>query len=75
MVISTTHQNDINLEFKNLVQILKNKGNILLKNVKIRWMNMLELLKKNITKYCFSFIRMQVDYNSTQVTNVNVARF
>jgi hypothetical protein len=69
MVISTTHQNDINLEFQNLVQILETKGNVM-----IRWMNMSELLKKSITKYCLSFIGMQVDYNSTRVTNVNVAR-
>jgi hypothetical protein len=66
MTISTTHQNDINLQFQNLVQILETKGNKIVKNVKIRWMNMLEPLKKIMAKYYLSFIGMQVDCNSTQ---------
>jgi hypothetical protein len=75
MVISTTHQNGINLESQNLVQILETKENKIIKNVKIRWMNMLKPLKKIIAKYCLSFIGMQVDCIVTQVTNVNISRF
>jgi hypothetical protein len=50
MAISIAHQNDIKLEFQNLVQFLETTGNKNFKNVKIRWMNMLEPLKKSLTK-------------------------
>jgi hypothetical protein len=40
------HSPKKNLEFQKLAQTLKTKGNKILKNVKTRWMSMLDPLKR-----------------------------
>jgi hypothetical protein len=60
------------LEFQKFAQILDTKGKKIMKNVKTRWMSMLEnMLKWIMVKYHPLFTMMQVGSNSIQVTKVH----
>ncbi len=39
------------MEFEKLVKILDTKGNVIMKNMKTKWMSMLEPLKRIVVKY------------------------
>jgi hypothetical protein len=64
------HSPQRHMDFQNLAQTLKTKRNIILKNVKIRWMSMLNLLKKIMVGYCPFIAMMQVDYSIIHVAKV-----
>jgi hypothetical protein len=48
-----SHSSKRHLEFQRLAQTLETKGNKILKNVKTRWMSMLDLLKRIMAEYRF----------------------
>jgi len=65
-----SHSPKRHLEFQRLAQTLETKGNKILKNVKTRWMSMLNPLKKIMAKYCPLLTVMQVDYSTMHVAKV-----
>ncbi len=64
------HSPKWHLEFQKLVQVLDTKGNKIMKNVKTRWMSMLEPLKWIMAKYHHLFAMMQINSNYIQVAKV-----
>jgi hypothetical protein len=65
-----SHSPKRHLEFQRLAQILKTKGNKIFKNVKTRWMSMLDPLKRIIVEYRPLLGMMQVDYSTVHVAKV-----
>jgi hypothetical protein len=55
------HSPKRHMKFQRLVQTLKTKGNKILKNVKTRWMSMLDLLNMIMAEYRPSLAVMQID--------------
>jgi hypothetical protein len=64
------HSPKRHLEFQRLAQTLKTKGNKIIKNVKTRWMSMLDPLKRIMAKYHPLLVVTQVDYSIIHVTKV-----
>jgi hypothetical protein len=58
------------LEFQRLAQTLETKENKIFKNVKTRWMSMLDPLKRIMTKYCLLLVIMQANYSTIHVAKV-----
>jgi hypothetical protein len=58
------------LGFQRLAQTLETKGNKIIKNVKTKWMSMLDPLKRIIVKYNLLLAMMQADYYIIHVTKV-----
>ncbi len=56
-----SHSPKRHLEFQRLVQTLESKGNKILKNVKTRWMSMLDPWKRIMSKYHPMLAMMQLD--------------
>jgi hypothetical protein len=50
---------------------MENQGNKLLKNVKIRWVSILELTKKMMNEYCIIVVKMALDCTNNNFTNGN----
>jgi len=65
-----SHSPKRHLEFQRLVQTLKIKGNKIFKNVKTRWMSMLDALKMIMVEYYPLFVMMQTDYSTVHVAKV-----
>lgn len=59
------------LEFNKLVEIMETQGNKLLKNVKIRWISMLELVKRVMREYCILMVKMALDFIKNIYVKVN----
>jgi hypothetical protein len=59
------------LEFNKLIKILKNQSNKLMKNVKIRWVSILELTKRKMNEYCILVVKMVLDCACNNFANVN----
>jgi hypothetical protein len=68
MVILAIHQKD--MKFQILSQTLETKGNKILKNVKTKWMSMLDPLNIIMAKYCPSLVVMQIDSFIVHVAKV-----
>jgi hypothetical protein len=68
MIILAIHQK--HLEFQRFFQTLETKGNKILKNVKTRWMSMLDPLKKITAEYRPLLRVMQVGYFIVHVAKV-----
>jgi hypothetical protein len=49
-------------EFSKLVKIMKTKGNKLLKNIKTKWISMLDPTKEVMVGYCTLVVKMALDY-------------
>ncbi len=64
------HSPKRHLEFQRLAQTLETKGNKILKNVKTRWMSMLDPLKRIMAKYHPLFTMMQADNFTIHVAKV-----
>jgi hypothetical protein len=58
------------LEFQSLAQTLETKGNKILKNVKTRWMSMLDPWKRIMAKYHPLLAMMQLDCFIVHVAKV-----
>jgi hypothetical protein len=56
-----SHSPKRHLEFQRLAQILEAKGNKILKNVKTKWMSMLDPLKRIMVEYRLLLVVMQAD--------------
>ncbi len=65
-----SHSPKRHLEFQRLAQTLETKGNKIFKNVKTRWMSMLDALKRIMVEYCPLFVMMQADYSTIHVAKV-----
>jgi hypothetical protein len=65
-----SHSPKRHLEFQRLVQTLETKGNKIFKNVKTRWMSMLDALKRIMVEYRPLFVMMQADYSTIHVAKV-----
>jgi hypothetical protein len=58
------------LEFSKLVKILKTKGNKLSKNIKMKWISMLDPTKEVMVEYCTLVVKMALDYLSNNFINL-----
>jgi hypothetical protein len=65
-----SHSPKRHLEFQRLAQTLETKENKIFKNVKTRWMSMLDPLKRIMTKYCLLLVIMQANYSTIHVAKV-----
>jgi hypothetical protein len=65
-----SHSPKSHLEFHRLAETLETKGNKIFKNVKTRWMSMLDPLKRIMTEYPPLLVVMQVDYSTIHVAKV-----
>jgi len=51
---------------------MENQGNKLVKNVKIRWVSILELTKKVMNEYCIIMVKMALDCANNNFANVKL---
>jgi hypothetical protein len=65
-----SHSPKKHLEFQRFAQTLETMGNKILKNVKTKWMSMLDLLKRIMVEYRFLLTVMQANYFTIHVAKV-----
>jgi hypothetical protein len=53
-----------------LIKIMRTQGNKLLKNIKIKWISMLELIEK-VSEYCTPVVKMALDFSSNNFAMMN----
>lgn len=58
------------MELSKLVKIMKAKGNKLLKNIKTKWISMLDPTKEVMVEYCTLIVKMALDYLSNNSINL-----
>jgi hypothetical protein len=65
-----SHSPKRHMEFQRFAQTLQTKGNKIFKNVKTKWMSMLDPLKRIMEKYPPLLVVMQVDYSTVHVAKL-----
>jgi hypothetical protein len=63
---------EVSFGVQKLVAIMETKGNKILKNLKMRWMSMLDLLKKIMSEYKPLLVIMQAYQTFIQMAKVSV---
>jgi len=56
-----SHNANMHLECIELVEIVENKGNKILWNIKIRWIFMINFVKRLLFEYCTLLMKMALD--------------
>jgi len=60
-----------NLKFNKFIKIMETKNNKLSKNVKKRWISILELTKRVTNEYCILVVKIDLDFACNNFAKVN----